>query len=511
MGKPNEHLRMTLEYMGLTNLAMAKALDFDPSLISRYLSGQRRLPAASPQMDAIADFLLEHGKRLRDVEWLKEQFASAGLPTDISTVYRLKQNLIMWLATDGETLRKNLGRTLPGDVAGSAPRAISSQPKVQTAQIESDVKIGNLQIVLALHGMLETLPEGAHARVFLSSDRIATATDQDFAETLMETATRKKLSISMLICVSGDTRSTHKLLDSYMVGLIAGYISLSVVHGITQAITGTMHILTDDTCLLVNETLGQAAPPIGALIRDGRFIREAEDNFDSAARYAQPVLRVYSDKCTREVIELLAMEYCESGALDVIKDSVNPMFLSRSAYDRFLRTRGHDDAGFAWRSAEFARFKTGMDESIRSGSAFREIISLARLNDIVLRGTCPMAGLYFAEQGYLDLDRQGCIDVLNGYIEYLTKDTAFNLLILDSLPELHGNNCWHIKRGSHVSVNNWQGGEPVMICSDQLMLLREFQTRYDELWARGAGAIGSRANVISILKDVVERMSKTNQ
>lgn len=505
MGKPNVRLKMALEYLGLTNLAMAKALDFDPSLISRYLSGQRRLLAASPQMDAIADFLLERSKRLRDVEWLKEQFTSAGLPTDTSTVYQLKQNLIMWLATDGETLCKNLGRTPSGDIAGDPSRQISSQP---TAQIENDVKIGNLQIVLALRVMLETLPEGASVRVFLSSDRIAMATDQDFSGTLMETAVRKKLSVSMLVCVSGDTRSIHKLLDIYIAGLIAGYVRLSVVHGITQAITGTMHILADKTCLLVNETFGQAAPPIGALMRDESFARESGDNFDSTARYAQPVLRIYGDECTREVIELLAMEYCEPGPLDVIKDSVNPMFLSRNAYDRFLRTRGHDEAGFAWRSAEFARFKAGMDECIRGGSEFREIISLARLNDIVLRGSCPMAGLYFAEQGYLDLDRQGCIDVLNGYIECLANDPAFSLLILDSLPELHGNNCWHIKRGSHVSVNNWQGGEPVMICSDQLMLLREFQTRYDELWARGAGAIGSRVNVLNILKDAVERMSK---
>ena len=53
-----------------------------------------------------------------------------------------------------------------------------------------------------------------------------------------------------------------------------------------------------------------------------------------------------------------------------------------------------------------------------------------------------------------------------------------------------------------------QGKEPVMVYSDQLMLLREFQTRYDALWERGAGAIGSRVNVISILKDVAGRMEK---
>lgn len=57
-----------MEHFGLTNLALAKALELDPSLISRYLSGQRQLKAASPQMEAIADFILTRGKRVADMD-----------------------------------------------------------------------------------------------------------------------------------------------------------------------------------------------------------------------------------------------------------------------------------------------------------------------------------------------------------------------------------------------------------------------------------------------------------
>jgi hypothetical protein len=38
------------------------------------------------------------------------------------------------------------------------------------------------------------------------------------------------------------------------------------------------------------------------------------------------------------------------------------------------------------------------------------------------------------------------------------------------------------------------------------MLLREFGLRFDALWAQGAGGVGSRANVMSILRDVTERL-----
>jgi transcriptional regulator with XRE-family HTH domain len=109
MATPNRNLKAVFEYLGLTNLAVAKALNIDPSLISRYLSGHRQFKVASPQMDAIADYILTSSKRAQDVEWLKKRFKEAGLPTDMATVRSFKQNLILWLATDGDVLRRSIG------------------------------------------------------------------------------------------------------------------------------------------------------------------------------------------------------------------------------------------------------------------------------------------------------------------------------------------------------------------------------------------------------------------
>lgn len=508
---PNTHLKAALEQLGITNAELAKALGCDPSLISRCLSGQRSLKAASVQMDAIAEYILSRAKRMQDMDWLKARFAEAGLPTDRSTVYRFKQNLIIWLATDGETLRKNLGRSIPGDIAGGIP-AGKRQGWNKDAATDNDVKIGLMEIAFALRPALAALPGGSVVRVFLSNDRLATATDEDIAALFCEAIATNDLYFHMVVCVSGDTQAMSKLLDAYLEALISGRIRLSVVHGMTQTVTSSMHILVSDSlCFLVNETLGADAPPIAAAIRDKGFVAETAANFEAAARYAQPVLKIYGDEYTRDVIEILALEYCTPGALDVVKDSVNPMFMTAAAYDRFLRTRGHPEDEFAWRSAEFARFQSGMNANLKNGVPFREIISLSRLNDIALRGRCRMAGLYFTERGYVDLDAQGCLDILNGYIHYLEQEPNFSLLILDDLAALHGNNCWHIKRSGHVSINNWQGEEPVMIHSDQLTLLREFQERFDRLWEQGAGAIGSRANVISILQDVAGRLNDRTQ
>lgn len=505
MPTPNERLRTALSYFGITNIELSKAINCTPSLISRCLSGERSLKAASKQMDAITEYILSYAKRVQDIEWLKERFTQAGLPTDVSTVYRLKQSLIMWLATDGDELRYNLGGTLPGDIAGTTG-AKQSQGRSGSTEDDRDVKIGNLEIVLALRSALSMLPKGATINIFLSNDSLATVTNPDMSALLREMTSANNHYFNMVVCVSGDTKAMSKLLDSYMEPLISGHVKLSIVHGMTQTVTSTMHILLQSYAMLVTETTGSGAPPIATVIHNIDFVREMQESFDIAARYAQSILTIYDDNFSRNILEILYMEFCTPGALDVIKDSVNPMYMSMEAYDRFLKNRGHSPEEYAWRSAEFVRFKNSMDEMLGGGSVYREILSLARLNDIAARGCCRMAGLYFMERGYIDLDAEGCLAILNGYIEYLEKLPNFSIIVLDDLSELHQNNCWHLKQNQSLGINNWQGKEPVMIHSDQLMLLREFQARYDALWEKGAGAIGSRANVISILRDVAGRI-----
>lgn len=506
MVTPNENLKSVLAHFGITNLALSKALELDPSLVSRYLSGHRQLKAASPQMEAIADFILSRSRRIKDMEWLKEQFQAAGLPVDLSTVYRFKQNLIMWLSSDGDKLRKNLGASLPGDIAGREP-PIVLPPYGHTEAAENTVSLGCLQMVLELSPILKALPRGSIMDIFLSSDQIITTTNEDIAALLLRSIDENDLKIRMVVCVSGDTKAMSALIDIFMAALISGHIQLSVVHGMTQTVTHQMHMMIPEAAaMLVTETPGNTVPPVAVILREPSFIAEIQKSFEQAARFAQPVLNIYGDDFSRNILEIIYQEFCTPGALDVVKDNINPLYMQGAAYNNALLAHGHSDAEYTWRSAEFARFKSGLDETLRGGELFREILSLSRLNRIAQDGFCRMPGLYFMKKGFVRLDAQGCAAILNGYIRYLEAFPNFHLLILDDIALLHSDNCWQLKRNHHLAINYWSGAEPVMIHSDQLMLLREFQTHFDRLWAQGTGGIGSRANVINILRDVAGRL-----
>ena len=97
-----------MDYFGITNRELAGALGVDPSLVSRWLNGQRKLKAASGTINVLAEYILTSSRRIHDIQWLKTQLERDELPVDLSTVYRIKQSLILWLASDGEDLRRNL-------------------------------------------------------------------------------------------------------------------------------------------------------------------------------------------------------------------------------------------------------------------------------------------------------------------------------------------------------------------------------------------------------------------
>ncbi len=495
---PNRNLKSVFEYLGLSNIEVAKALHYDPSLISRYLSGQRHLKAASPQLDAIAELILARSQRVRDVEWLTERFVAAGLPTEMATVYRFKQNLIMWLATDGDTLRHNLGGERTDEPV---------LPALTVAPSAGEVCAGFLQIAMEIQSALGGLQSGTVVDVFLSNDQLNTIVDTDIASLLLKLIAENDLHFRMIVCVTTNTQAMSLIVTCYMSALVSGNVQLSVVHGMTQTVTNQLHLIVPNQyALLVTETTGRLARAVATVVRDAEFVQEMESSFGVAMRYAQPILNLYDDHFTRNVIEVFYSEFCTPGALDIIKDNLNPMYMLEEEYFRFLGTRGHSAEELAWRCGEYHRFKVDMHANLQSGVKFREILSLKRLLDIVQSGVCRMAGNYFMENGFIDLDTRGCLAILEGYARYMEQYPNFQLLILDDFTILHECACWHLKQNNHIGINYWKSKEPVMVYSDQLILMREFQTHFDKLWSAGAGAIGNQLNVAAVLRDVARRM-----
>ena len=77
--------------MDIPNVALAKGINVDPSLISRWLNGQRQLKFTSDVLKKLTAFLLDRAVRTNKVDWLKQQMELDGLEFD----FTLSENLQM--------------------------------------------------------------------------------------------------------------------------------------------------------------------------------------------------------------------------------------------------------------------------------------------------------------------------------------------------------------------------------------------------------------------------------
>jgi hypothetical protein len=190
--------------------------------------------------------------------------------------------------------------------------------------------------------------------------------------------------------------------------------------------------------------------------------------------------------------------------MDIQSDSLNPLMLEPSEYIEILEQKGFKGNALEWRSEEYLRIKNGFESNLKSGVQFREIISADFLKNMVVNGCCELPSMYFMDTGKTLLQAKSCAALLAGYIRKLKSYPNYNLYVAPHLDETQMGTR-HIKHGRHVTLNPWKE-EPKLIFSDQMIMIHEFQTYFNELWMNLSA--GTRENSISLLEMMLQEVEK---
>ena len=498
MSKSAQNLKRIMEYMDIPNVTLAKCINVDASLVSRWLSSKRQLKLSSGVLQTLTEYLLDKTMRANSTDWLKQQMELDGLAFDYSANGNLLKALKLWLSSDGEEMSKSM------DLLPMAQNE-------KTGAGDSDVKTGFVEIALFLEKTLAALPCGTKIDIHLSSEDTAILLHESISRMLLNSMLGNNNQVRLLVSMSSGVTAMSRLLTQYTQALIEGTLNLAVVHGMTQAITNqATFIIENNLVFIVCETPKNIAPPIGTAVHDASFIKESQKSFERAYNFSQPLIQRFNDNLARNVLELFYHEYATPGNLDVMKDNINPLFMDIEDYCAFLkRAFGYKGEQLKWRRVEIARFMNGLQEILGSGSVYREMISLKRINQIVKEGQCKMPGLYFLGTGIAYLDAKGCLSLFEGYIAYLQKYPDFHLTILDEITELNDSNCWHIKQNHHWMLNGWSREENITLFTNQLMLLHEFQTQYNEIWKKADYSEGRRRQTIKTLQESIRQLKES--
>ena len=498
MSKAANNLRKLLKQLSISNVALARSISVDASLVSRWLNGQRQLKLSSEILDRLSTHLMYKITHTDNMEWLKSRMEIDGFSCDSDSSENLRRKLKIWLASDSTDVRKTL------DLIPSTEN--------KAALKESDhVKTGHSEISSFLKTKLDAFPNKTEIDIYLSREDTSILMHESVSRILLDSMLNKGVKVRLLISMTNDVKAMSQLVSRYMQPIIEGALRISVGQGTAQAVINqTTFVFREQLVFTVYEVPKSSAPPIGTSIYEESFIVESQKSFERAHNSSQTLLRRYNDNTAHDVIQVFCDELSLPGDLDVIKDNINPIYMATEAFEQFLRKLGYKGAQFKRRRAELLRYKKGMEDNLKNGTVFREMISLERLEQIIKDGECQMPGLYFFGGGIVHLDASRCLAVLEGYIYYMNRFPNFHIVILDEIPELHERSCWHIKQNKHWMLNGWNKDEHIILFSEQLILTHEFQLVYNNIWSKINYCEGHRAQTISVLQNCIARLKENH-
>lgn len=511
------NLKALLQHFEVSNVQLAKTIGVDNSLVSRWLQGSRSIRKFPEYAERIASFFVSHLVSEQDVLWLKLIVTAQHPEAQISGSADLKQWITYWLypRTEWKVNQHQPKAETPVVLMDSFFRAIGPEEEVQNTvppvhenEIPYDVKAGFAEIAMLLRCKLAAATPRSQISVYLSSENVLSAIDKGIAGVITEFSATKEHHVCILVQSSNNSQANSKLFAAYMPLLVTAQLEFMAIQGTPQTFTTSMTILIPDVCAItIHETAMGSSPPVATVINERRHLIDLAESYERSKRYARPMMNVFNDSFARNIIEIFFEEYGVPGSLDVIKDGLNPMFMPVERFGKIVTDMGIKGSEHAWRYSEFTRFKNAMNEVLKE-SSFREILSLSRLREIARTGTCRMPSMYFMNMGAWTISADDCVAILEGYIDYLKTEPNFSVVILDDEALFKPNSCWHIKNNKHIMLHSWNRDDPVMIYSDQLMLIDEFQNHFNMLWIRENKAGVSDRLAIETLRFVADECKK---
>lgn len=488
-----QNLKLLMTQLRITNSQLAKALHVDPSLICHWRKNGCGQGKATEHARAIEEYVMRLTLTPENMAWLSNEIGT----TPGSIAY--------WLNPTKETL--SLSHSLLSvprpDMVDAVRPFVENHPLSYEREPDAYAFACNGTSIIAetLGDELSKLSEGAEVGIHLSSESSNAAIDAEIRSVIIGAVKKQKLVVRMLVESANNTQMANRLIRAYMPLIVDGKLTLSVIQGTPQTFTASMSIIVPEhSVLIITEAMQRRTTAVGTIIRDSAIVQDMQSSFADSIHFARPLLTTYNDSFARNIVEVFFEEYGVPGGLDVIKCGLNPMYMTVEQYGKVLREFRHTEDQYKWRYSEFARFKEAMD-NVFVTSRFREILSLPKLREIAETGCCRMPAMYFFGIGTWKIDAQDCVNILDGYIHYLETVPNFQVILLEDESLFLPNSCWHIKNNRHIMIHTWNIDDPMMVFSDQLMLIDEFQDHFEKLW-ENTGKLSSRQSVIYTLAEL---------
>lgn len=472
------NLRRVMERYGLRGKAAAEAVGVSPSMISRWMRGEKYLSAHSKSARPLAEYILS-GKNALSTEnrvWLKRRFEESD-----------RNIRIDWTKAGRDEILTGLINYISND---DSFRCYREDPHAAVIRSADFFTAGGMEeLVNLLRWELEELPAGSVVYLYVTGD--GAEMDDDFHDELADAVSR---GIELRIFILPETEPDSRVLERFdgeiyvhlpeesMDGtaFMSRYRDILFSPGVRAAVyyekrldplIQTRVIIPDRIVMTVDST-GEGAPPGISAVRRCDFVNEAARRAENSFSGLQPIIEpgtvITSRFYYKKLFEALRRSCSE---MEVLSDGLCPMFMSEDAFENYLFRKNMTGAERSWRLERFLEKKHVFEDQLRQGMNYREH---NRSRFALPEGLGKLPSVFGDELFDEDSpDPKIIIDILDGYIRLLRTYSNFRVRFYASCtgPErefmlIHSSYGFILKRTDGVSEQRVYSSEPLLMQSE---------------------------------------------
>jgi len=446
-------LNQLMNIFSINNSNLAKGIDVDPSLVSRWRSGNRCPSPNSPHIPAIAGYFLDLDCQSYQQDFLESVLLSGGGASQ-SKSGRLHA-LMQWLLADQSTENrlsrtKNRKRSQQSDlIAPIIPQLLASNPdnysnlSIQSIQghlMEYELFIGREgKRQAVLHFLTTVINSGYPLELLLCSEEDITWLTEDTSFLLRWALMLKEVidhghKIAIIHVVNRDSAEIMSILNYWIPLHLYGTLhSFYYPKYYETPIKQTYFITKGISAIVSYDTLDAQLENCTFYFKDAFVTKVFEKNMQFYLSQCKPLIKAYTETEWLDLLEYWQTVNAQPGCMYSVSGSLNSLLMPEAIYEKYNSRLNPEDA--LRHRKMIQRMRRDMQANLQAFKYY-DILPVSLLEKMIHQRSYIHTDVKFLGHEQATLTIPEIVLYLENILDALRKYDHYELYITNQLPGL---------------------------------------------------------------------------
>lgn len=532
-----QKLNALMHLFKLSNSKLARGINVDPSLISRWKSGERQMSSTSPHIPAIASYFLRlnayHYQRDYLDQILKQSLGAQDLANEARRIHALSEWLVSSeplalpeLADSSVELTKssNIIQSIAGLVASTirSNGALAASSPLNLEEIDAAIVLrGSVQQHEVFEGRpglrqaaLRFLSQVVHSEKQLE---LLLTSEDDITWMTEDPVFLKQWAFLLRLCLQQGHRITvihvvNRKSDEIMSAL-AQWVPLHLTGSIQsfyhpryseQEVRKTLFIIKDSVAVVGYHTGVQDPPNLTFYYTDLAAVRQFTRVFSATLAGCRPLFSVFSQRNLRSLLDQLLEIRQRDGIFYNIRQHFTALILTPDILLQLVPETMYQPLSVRQLQAAVSLHVDTFFASLAKSRTI-DILPFKVIEQIRMTRTLPLTGASFYKQDALYIKGEQLIRYLQNLIAVLKAEDHYELYFSPGTTELETLEANIALKENHAAIFSTEAAQlnPITIMINESNILQSLSFCFEDIIEQIPPGLRQKPDVIRILESLV--------